>query len=86
MLENPSLSKVKDPASVIVHTVEILKLLVKDPGYGLKFQLILDKIPQWKKYVSQDHSLFITGIEQKTDYFLTDGNSSKDLNKFLTQG
>ena len=83
VLENPNLPKVKDPASVKVHVVELLKLLTQDPGYGMKFQLILDKIPNWKKYVSQDHSLFITGIEQKTDYFLTDGSSSMDPKKLL---
>mmetsp|Transcript_1535 Transcript_1535/g.2656 ORF Transcript_1535/g.2656 Transcript_1535/m.2656 type:complete len:268 (+) Transcript_1535:1485-2288(+) len=85
VLENPNLSRVKDPASLKVHAVELLKLLTQDPGYGMKFQLLLEKIPAWKKYVSQDHSLFITGPEQKTDYFLTDGSSS-DPTKLLTQG
>jgi hypothetical protein len=86
VLENSSLPQVKDPAAVKVHAVEILKLLTKDPGYGLKFKNILDGLPEWKKYVSQDHSLFITGPEQKSDYFLslTDGNT--DPKKFLTQG
>jgi len=86
VLENPNLSKVKDPASVKVHVVELLKLLTQDPGYGLKFQLIMDKIPNWKTYVSQDHSLFITGIEQKTDYFLTNGSSLKDSKKLYIEG
>jgi len=86
VLENPNLSKVKDPASVKVHVVELLKLLTQDPGFGLKFQLVLEKNPSWKKYVSQDHSLFITGIEQKTDYFLTDGSSPLDSKKMLTEG
>jgi hypothetical protein len=54
-----------------------------DPGYGLKFRLILDEIPAWKKYKSQDHSLFITGSEQKADYFLTDGD--KEPAKLLTE-
>lgn len=85
VLENPSLGNVKDPAAVKVHAVELLKLLCQDPGYGLKFKLILEKIPAWKKYASQDHSLFITGHEQKTDYFLTDGSSS-DPKKLLTDG
>lgn len=85
VLENPSLSRVKDPASAKVHVVELLKLLLEDPGYGMKFKLIMEKIPAWKKYMSQDHSLFITGPEQKADYFLTDGGSS-DPNKLLTQG
>jgi hypothetical protein len=46
-----------------------------DPAFGMKFQMILDGIPDWKKYKAQDHSLFITGPEQKADYFLTDGSS-----------
>lgn len=84
VLENPNLPKVKDAASVKVHAVELLKLLTQDPGYGLKFKLVLDEIPAWKKYASQDHSLFITGVEQKTDYFLTDGGASLDSKKLLT--
>jgi hypothetical protein len=84
VLENPSLPKVKDPAAAKVHSVELLKLLTMDPGYGLKFQLILKEIPAWKKYKSQDHSLFITGAEQKADYFLTDGD--KEPAKRLTEG
>jgi len=75
VLENATLSAVKDPASAKVHAVELLKLLTMDPAYGMKFQLILDEQPAWKKYKSQDHSLFITGTEQKADYFLTDGNT-----------
>jgi len=86
VLDNPNLPKVKDPASVKVHVVELLKLLTQDPGYGMKFQLIMDKIPNWKTYVSQDHSLFITGIEQKTDYFLIDGSSSMDQKKLFIEG
>jgi hypothetical protein len=84
VLENSSLTKVKDPAAAKVHSVELLKLLTMDPGYGLKFQLILKGIPAWKKYKSQDHSLFITGAEQKADYFLTDGD--KEPAKLLTEG
>eukprot|EP00934_Nitzschia_sp_Nitz4_P000945 Nitzschia sp. Nitz4//scaffold10_size219509//158366//167608//NITZ4_001449-RA/size219509-augustus-gene-0.252-mRNA-1//1//CDS//3329532983//945//frame0 len=83
LLENGKLSTVKDPAAVKVHGVAILKLLTQDPGYGLKFQLILDDIPSWKKYKSQDHSLFITGPEQVADYFLTDG-SDGEAKKLLT--
>jgi len=85
VLENPSLSNVKNPAAAKVHTVELLKLLTMDPGYGLKFKLILDEIPAWKKYKTQDHSLFITSVEQKADYFLTDG-STGEPKKLLTQG
>lgn len=85
VLENPDLATVKDPAAVKVHGVELLKLLTQDPGYGMKFQQILDDIPAWKKYKLQDHSLFITGPEQKADYFLTDGNNG-EAKKLLTQG
>jgi DnaJ family protein C protein 13 len=83
VLENTSLSAVKDPASAKVHAVDLLKLLTMDPGYGMKFELILDEQPAWRKYKSQDHSLFITGAEQKADYFLTDGSSGPS--KLLTE-
>lgn len=84
VLENATLSDVKDPASAKVHAVELLKLLTMDPAYGMKFQLILDEQPAWRKYKSQDHSLFITGTEQKADYFLTDGNADGPT-KLLTE-
>ena len=77
VLESPSLTNVKDPASAKVHTVELLTMLTKDPGFGMKFQLILNDIPAWKKYKFQDHSLFITGIEQRSDYFLTEGDGGQ---------
>jgi hypothetical protein len=87
VLENPKLSNVKDSAATKVHSVELLKLLTCDPGYGMKFQMTLDSIPSWKKYKAQDHSLFITGPERTTvDYFLTDGSDSRDPKKLLTQG
>ena len=74
VLENPSLSQIKDPAAAKVHTVELLKLLTQDPGYGMKFEMVLDEIPAWNKYKKQDHSLFITNTEKPmVDYFLTDG-------------
>jgi hypothetical protein len=84
LLENLTLSKVKDPAAVTVHTVKLLKLLATDPGYGMKFSLYLEKITAWKKYKTQDHSLFITGPEQKADYFLTDGGE-RGGTKLLTE-
>jgi hypothetical protein len=84
VLVNPTLAMVKDPAAAKVHSVELLKLLTEDPGYGMKFRLMLDDLPAWKKYKSQDHSLFITGPEQKSDYFLTDGTSGEPK-KLLTQ-
>lgn len=79
VLENASLANIKDQASAKVHTVELLKLLTMDPAYGMKFKLILEKEPCWRKYKSQDHSLFITGTEQKADYFLTDGTSGPTM-------
>ena len=84
VLENPTLKQIKDPAAAKVHAVELVKLLTEDPGYGMKFQMVLDELPAWKKYKSQDHSLFITGPEQKSDYFLTDGSNGEPT-KLLTQ-
>jgi hypothetical protein len=84
-LENETLSTVKDPTAAKVHAIALLKLLTNDPGYGMKFKLVLDEIPAWKKYKSQDHSLFITSAE-RTDYFLTDGGTSSSTDtKLLTQ-
>lgn len=82
VLENPTLSDVKNKPGTKVHTVELLKLLTTDPGFGMKFSLILDAIPAWSKYKAQDHSLFVTGDEQKVDYFLTDGSEGE--RKLLT--
>ena len=83
VLENSTLPRVKDPAAVKVHSVELLKMLTEDPGFGMKFRILLDDIPAWNKYKSQDHSLFITGPDQKTDYFLTDGRTG-ETKKLLT--
>jgi hypothetical protein len=85
VLENAQLRDVKDPAAAKVHGVELLKLLTQDPGFGMKFQQMLDENSNWKKYKMQDHSLFITGPEQRADYFLTDG-STGEAKKLLTQG
>lgn len=84
VLENPGLLKIRDPTGAKVHSIALLKLLTKDPGFGLKFKLILSGIPEWSKYKSQDHSLLITGHEQKADYFLTDGGGAEK--KLLTSG
>lgn len=85
VLESSELRNVKDPAASKVHGVELLKLLTQDPGYGMKFQLMLDENPKWKSYKAQDHSLFITGPEQRADYFLTDGHDGEGQ-KLLNQG
>jgi hypothetical protein len=82
VLENPGLASVRDPAAAKVHSIALLKLLGSDPGYGPKFKLILSGLPAWNKYKSQDHSLLITGHEQKADYFLTDGGAAEK--KLLT--
>jgi hypothetical protein len=71
-LEDPNIDKITDSTAGKVHVVALLKLLTKDPGYGMKFKLILDELPAWKKYNSQDHSLLITSSE-RTDYLLTNG-------------
>ena len=84
VLTNSSLKQVRDPSGVTAHTVELLKLLTKDPGYGMKFSIILDSLPGWKQFKSQDHSLYITSVEQKVDYFLTDGGLTEK--KLLTDG
>lgn len=75
VLENSTLAEVRDPAAAKVHSIELLKFLTKDPGYGQMFKLVLEDLPAWNKYKSQDHSLLITGYEQRADYFLTDGHS-----------
>jgi len=84
VLENPSLGSIMDPASGKVHAVDLLKLLCKDPGFGMQFGLVLDGCPAWSKFKSQNMSLYITGSTQKADYFLTDGGA-KDR-KLLTSG
>lgn len=84
VLENPKLKEIKDPAAAKVHGVDLLKLLTQDPGFGMKFDQILAENPKWKRYQAQDHSLFITGPEQRSDYFLTDG-SNGEAKKLLTQ-
>ena len=76
VLDSPTLTKVKNPDAATVYAVDLLKLLCKDPGFGMKFGIILDALPGWKKYKSQNHSLYITGRAQKIDYFLTDGGKS----------
>ena len=58
VLVNPLLSSVKDPASAEIHLVGLLNLLLRDPGFGLKFKNILNELPHWKKYTSRESSLF----------------------------
>ena len=80
VLENSALPSIKDPTGAKVHAVSLLKMLAADPAYGTKISHMLDNLEAWKKYKSQDHSLFITGAEQKADYFLLDqDHSSKKL-------
>lgn len=53
ILENPRLEfAVKDKKSTESHVMELLQLLLKDPGYGLKFRIVLESIPTWRsKYL-----------------------------------
>ena len=74
-LENVSLHEIKDPAAGKVHAIHLLKLLTMDPGYGMKFKLILKGLPAWSKYKSQDHSLLMA-TTKRTDYFLTAGEEA----------
>ena len=82
-LENVSLDEIKDPAAGKVHTINLLKLLTMDPGFGMKFKLILKDLPAWNKYKAQDHSLLLA-TTKRTDYFLTAGDQSNST-LMLTQ-
>ena len=50
VLENQNLNSVKDATATKAHSLELLHLMLKDPGYGLKFELVLDAIPNGEKY------------------------------------
>ena len=50
VLENPNLNSVKNATATKAHTLELLHLMLKDPGYGLQFELVLNAIPNGKKY------------------------------------
>ncbi len=51
VLENPTLDDdVDEPESVKEYAVEILNLLLMDPGYGLMFYLVLSSLANWEKY------------------------------------
>ena len=85
-LEHPKLASIRDPSAAKVHAIALLKLLCSDPGYGPKFKLILEELPAWKKYSSQDHSLLIASSSlssPQNDYFLTDGGATSEA-KLLT--
>ena len=83
-LENVSLEEIKDPSAGKVHAVDLLKLLTMDPGYGMKFKLILKDIPAWSKYKSQDHSLLLA-TATRTAGLLTAGEQA-DPNLLLAEG
>ena len=83
ILENPKLQDAKDPVAAKTHAIDLLKTLTTDPGFGLKFKLILDDIPAWSKYKLQDHSLYLAGKDSRADYLLTDGGS--DPKRLLTE-
>ncbi len=50
VLENPEHNQVKDWDLVKLHSLELLRLLMKDPGYGMKFEFLMNAIPSWKSY------------------------------------
>lgn len=51
VLENPTLDDdVDEPESVKEYAVEILNLLLMDPGYGLMFYLVLNSLANFEKY------------------------------------
>ncbi len=50
VLENSTAQSVSEPDLLKTNAVGIIQLLLMDPGYGLMFQLTLDKIPEWKKH------------------------------------
>lgn len=78
------MEEIKDPAAGRVHAVNLLKLLTMDPGYGMKFKLILKDLPAWSRYKSQDHSLLLA-TTKRTDYFLTAGEQANPT-LMLTEG
>lgn len=55
ILENPNINSIKDPSIAKAHAVELLHLMLKDPGYGMKFDLVLDAITTGNKYKPQTH-------------------------------
>ena len=79
VLENCNLGQVRDVGAVKMHAVELLQLLLKDPGYGMKFELVLDAVPSWQKYKSQDHALFSSDLEGNGCNLLTGGSDTKML-------
>ena len=76
ILENPQLTNIKDPIAAKAYAIELLKLLTMDPGFGMKFMLILDCLPNWKKYESQDHSCYHTCIDEDSEYLLAQEKTS----------
>lgn len=85
-LENVSLDEIKDPAAGKVHAINLLKLLTADPGYGMKFNLILKDIPAWtSKYRSQDHSLLLA-TTKRVDYHLLTAGEDANGTLMLTEG
>eukprot|EP00551_Chaetoceros_affinis_P011437 CAMPEP_0203680424 /NCGR_PEP_ID=MMETSP0090-20130426/39233_1 /ASSEMBLY_ACC=CAM_ASM_001088 /TAXON_ID=426623 /ORGANISM="Chaetoceros affinis, Strain CCMP159" /LENGTH=1702 /DNA_ID=CAMNT_0050548483 /DNA_START=284 /DNA_END=5392 /DNA_ORIENTATION=+ len=50
VLENSASESLLQRDLLKANAVEIIQLLLMDPGYGLMFQLILDKSPNWKNH------------------------------------
>lgn len=53
ILENPNINSIKDPSTAKAHSVELLHLMLKDPGYGMQFELVIDAISTGNKYKPQ---------------------------------
>jgi len=84
VMENVSLTSIKDPGSLKMYAIELLQLLVSDCEYGPRFETILNGIPSWNKYKGQDYSLFVSSAEKK-EYLLLD-DSERLSSKLLTNG
>lgn len=74
VIESPAAEDVKEPCSLKVNAIEILELLTKDPGFGMKIKLILNSIPSYKDYESEKETLILKAKEEK----------KIDYHKFIT--
>ena len=87
VLENPALEEaVADPAAARVRSIGLLKLLIQDPAYGMKFGLILDGIPEWGKYRIRTTRSSSQRRSRGADYYLTDGAASSDVRLLTDKG
>jgi hypothetical protein len=68
-----------------VYAIDVIKMLGRDAAIGPLVQSQLASHPEWSKYGSQDHGLFITQ-EQKVDYFLTASAEAPKLQLLMNGG